>query len=264
MRLLECFHIGPETRVISLVGAGGKTSLMYALAREIVSLGRTVVTTTTTKICPPDLDQSPSVLFTCDDPELRDLSARLAEFGHVTVVDSVHFATGKAEGIPHRLVQQCAERALHVLVEADGAAGRFIKAPEEWEPVIPPTSRLVIPVVGLGCLGRHAEEDVVFRLSRFTELTGLARGDIVTPESVARLLTHLRGGLKGVPETSAAIPFLNQVATVPDRNTVEETARRILAYGRKKITRVVAGTLLQPRGPGETCPLEVYSSEAVG
>ncbi|MCK7504559.1 MAG: hypothetical protein MZV70_11045 [Desulfobacterales bacterium] len=39
--------------VVSLVGAGGKTSLMYRLARELAGTGQAVLTTTTTRIYPP-------------------------------------------------------------------------------------------------------------------------------------------------------------------------------------------------------------------
>lgn len=37
-------------RMVALVGAGGKTSTLYALARQAADSGRTVVVTTTTHI----------------------------------------------------------------------------------------------------------------------------------------------------------------------------------------------------------------------
>ncbi|MCF8109113.1 MAG: hypothetical protein K9J81_08985, partial [Desulfohalobiaceae bacterium] len=39
--------------IISLVGAGGKTSLMFQLAREIAARKQRVLTTTTTRIFSP-------------------------------------------------------------------------------------------------------------------------------------------------------------------------------------------------------------------
>ena len=36
-------------RMVALVGAGGKTSTLYALARQAADSGRTVVVTTTTQ-----------------------------------------------------------------------------------------------------------------------------------------------------------------------------------------------------------------------
>ena len=42
-------------RVIALVGGGGKTTTMYALAREAREAGKTVIVTTTTHILPLSL-----------------------------------------------------------------------------------------------------------------------------------------------------------------------------------------------------------------
>ena len=39
-----------SARLISLVGAGGKTNLMFGLAREFAAAGERVLVTTTTKI----------------------------------------------------------------------------------------------------------------------------------------------------------------------------------------------------------------------
>ena len=52
--LKQAFNISPK-EVISLVGAGGKTTLMFALARELASDKGCVITTTTTKILEPKL-----------------------------------------------------------------------------------------------------------------------------------------------------------------------------------------------------------------
>ena len=43
---------GPQ--LIAIVGAGGKTSLMYALAREALAAGLTTAITTTTHIAQPE------------------------------------------------------------------------------------------------------------------------------------------------------------------------------------------------------------------
>ena len=49
--------------VVSLVGAGGKTSLMFKLARELSMAGEPVLTTTTTKILEPSRDQSAHLIL---------------------------------------------------------------------------------------------------------------------------------------------------------------------------------------------------------
>lgn len=240
--LLHCLAIDHETRVIAIVGAGGKTSLMYALAREMVSLGRTVVTTTTTKIYPPRPAESPHLLLLEHDPLLNSLSGLLAKFSHVTVGDRVDTKTGKLQGATEDIVDACATAAQCVLVEADGAAAHPVKAPAAWEPVIPHCTDLVIPVVGLDCLGKPARREIVFRLGEFLTVTGLEEGEEITPQAIARLVTHSQGGMKGVTEGVQVIPLLNKMDLVP-RALVEETAQAILKAAPGKIHRVAAGTL---------------------
>ena len=47
--LLDALKINPEKyRVIAVVGGGGKTSLIFRLMEELVSIGKTVIVTTTT------------------------------------------------------------------------------------------------------------------------------------------------------------------------------------------------------------------------
>ena len=62
--------------VIAIVGAGGKTSLMFRLAEEFSNAGETVLTTTTTKILVPETAQSKDVIVS---ENLDDLNAQATE-----------------------------------------------------------------------------------------------------------------------------------------------------------------------------------------
>jgi probable selenium-dependent hydroxylase accessory protein YqeC len=240
--LLDCLGIDARTRVIALVGGGGKTSLMYALAREMVCRGGLVVTTTTTKIFPPGPEESPHLLLREEDPSLASLPELLATFSHVTVADGRDSATGKLRGVTEDDIATCTNAAQWVVVEADGAAGHPVKAPAQWEPVIPARTDLVIVLIGLDCLGKPVGEDAVFRLPQFCEATGLVSGDKITPEALARLVNHKNGGLKGVSSTTRVVPFLNKMDLVPI-DLAEETAHAILRVSEGRISLVAAGML---------------------
>lgn len=253
--LVHAFGISNKLRVISLVGAGGKTSLMYALARELVGLGQTVVSTTTTKICPPEHGESPHLILARNASELSDLPARLSEFRHVTVGRSTDPATSKLQGVSDEIIHALAGYADRVLVEADGAAGRPVKAPASWEPAIPSATDLVILVVGLECLGRPAEDKWVFRLKEFLALTGLTTGDPVTPQSISRLVADPNGGLKGVAPGMTIILFLNKLDLLTERELAKETVNAIRERSAGRIRRIVVGTLKQ------TVQLELYECD---
>jgi len=238
--LLDCFGIDSSIRVIALTGAGGKTSLMYALAREISSRRQTVVTTTSTKILPPTPNQSPRLLLFQDDPELKELPEYLSRFCHVTVGRTVNSASGKVEGVSDEVIAMCLEKADKVILEADGAAGRPIKAPETWEPVIPHFTDLVIPIVGLDCIGKPASEEWVFRIEKFLTLTKLRKGGAITPESIAKMLSDPNGGLKGAEARALVVPFLNKTDLLGDKAVVDVIVKRAFALT-GRIKRVVAG-----------------------
>jgi probable selenium-dependent hydroxylase accessory protein YqeC len=258
--LLDQFGIDTRIRTIAIVGAGGKTSLMYRLAQEILGQGRTVVSTTTTKILVPSPFQSPCLLTLAEDPQLGSLSSSLSQFRHISLGRDIVRATGKLDGIGDDTVEACLEVARHVVVEADGARGRSIKAPEKWEPVIPRQADLVVAMVGLDSLGKPVTEENVFRLERFVSITGLQRGDIITSEAVAILLSHQLGGLKGVKGGVNYVPFLNKVDLVEDPRWTEETARYILGRDPKMISRVVTGSLLLGISTFRTFHLQVHRS----
>jgi probable selenium-dependent hydroxylase accessory protein YqeC len=236
------FGITSDVRVIAIVGAGGKTSLMYALAREFLTQNETVISTTSAKIAPPTPNQSPKLLLLEDDPDLRELPEQLARFRHVTVGRAVIPPHGKLDGIPELTIGRCLDVADRVIVEADGAARRSIKAPEDWEPVIPSFANLVIPVVGLDCVGKPASEHRVFRVERFLALTGLRRGETISPESVAKLLSSDDGALKGVGEDASVTPFLNKLDLLVDRAAVGAIIGSVTELT-DRIQRIVVGKL---------------------
>ncbi len=57
--------------VISLVGGGGKTTLMFALARELATINEFVLTTTTTKILEPSPSETPLLLLSTEDEIIK-------------------------------------------------------------------------------------------------------------------------------------------------------------------------------------------------
>ena len=74
-----------------------------------------------------------------------------------------------------------------MLVEADGSAGRPLKAHLAHEPVVPENAGQTIAVVGLSGFGKPICE-AAHRPGRFAALAGAAVTDEATPEMAARVL----------------------------------------------------------------------------
>jgi probable selenium-dependent hydroxylase accessory protein YqeC len=234
--------------VISLVGGGGKTSLMFALARELASDSDCIITTTTTKILEPSPSETPLLLMERDEEELiRLLIANLGKYRHITLA-SEKLTSGKLDGISPEFVVRLAglSQVSYVVVEADGAAHRSLKAPNPTEPVIPLNTSLVIPVVGVDAVGCQLTEKDVFRPEIVSRLLGLPLGEVISAEAIAFLITHHQGIIKGSPERARIVPFINKMDLDGGLLKGRDLADKILAIRHPQIEWVVLGQAQSP------------------
>jgi probable selenium-dependent hydroxylase accessory protein YqeC len=233
--------------VVSLVGAGGKTTLMFQLAHELSSHGQSVLTTTTTKIFKPAPDQSPLVVIAEELPALLEkIKAQAPGRLHVTAAGSESAQRNKLIGYSPQLID-AVQKTGHfqwIVVEADGARQCPLKAPHAHEPVIPASSSWVIAVVGLDAIGKPLDDRYVFRSQVYSRLTGVPAGAPVTAESVVCALSAPNGIMKGFPPRSKRIVFLNKAEGRDRRASGAEIARSLLERGNGSIHRVIVGSLL--------------------
>ena len=216
--------------VLSLTGGGGKTSLMFHLARLLAGRGARVLTTTTTKIFYPTPEQAETVLVDAD-PEriLRRAAPALKDGVHVTAAALPLEEGRKLKGFPPEAISLLAASGLFdwILVEADGSARRPLKAPAGHEPVIPGNTDILLAVAGLQALGCPVTEDVVFRSSLAGERMGLAEGEIITEAAMARLISHPLGAFQGAPAAARRFLFLNQADDQARRRAGARIAARL-------------------------------------
>ncbi|MCC7361121.1 MAG: putative selenium-dependent hydroxylase accessory protein YqeC [Anaerolineales bacterium] len=235
MLLSTALRLAPP-QVVALVGGGGKTTAMFRLAAELVAAGGRVVTTTTTRIFAAQIALAPRHVVVPAAPAawpaaLAQLAAALAESPHVLAIGAVEPESGKALGVPPEFIPHL--RALPggptVLLEADGSRMRPFKAPGRHEPVIPPETTLVIPIVGADVLGAPLDDRRVHRPELVAQLAGVRLGATVTPELVAAVLAHPQGGLKGVPPAARVVVLVNKVERLEDLSPVRDLAARLIA-----------------------------------
>ena len=216
MGIWEQLHLNMAAhRLVALVGAGGKTSTLYALAKEGVEAGRRVVVTTTTHMMP-----HPGLPLT---DHMEELPALLERHPAVTLGQFLRPDKLSEAGQP----EECLRWADLVLVEADGARLRPLKAPADHEPVIPHGAAAVIAAAGLDCLGRSIG-GICHRPERVRALLGVGEDHILTPADVAAVLSSPQGGRKGVTEEMAFRCLLNKADT-PQRQAWGAEIGEILA-----------------------------------
>ncbi|MBA2363372.1 MAG: putative selenium-dependent hydroxylase accessory protein YqeC [Chloroflexia bacterium] len=196
--------------VLSIVGAGGKTTTMYRICKELRAQGFRVISTTTTAIQRPTATQSPRLLITNDTANpTAAIAAELDEHQHVTVVGRTRRAD-KFEGVTTAAIAAFRELADVVVIEADGARHAAIKAPAEHEPAVPECTTVFLSVAGLHALGCPLG-DVCHRAELAALLTCQSVAAVVTGETVARLLLSPEGGLRGIPPEARAWAVLTHL-----------------------------------------------------
>jgi probable selenium-dependent hydroxylase accessory protein YqeC len=231
--------------VVSLAGAGGKTTLMYCLAKELVLAGKKVVTTTTTKILEPSSEETPCLFVHSDEGKLRQLALQhIDQYRHITLARE-RLESRKLKGISPDLVSLLwnSPEIDMVIIEADGAAGRPVKAPREWEPVIPLHTTLVIGLLGVDGVGKELNEENFFQAERISELTRTPMGEKMTCEGMAILMVHPQGIFKGTPHSSRRVAFINKVDVPGGVIRGKEIGKEIIRKGFPQIERVILGQL---------------------
>jgi len=205
----------------SVIGAGGKTSTVMALARGLQQREHPVIITTTTKIWPPS-HLSLLLAGTVEDAVSLPYSGSVAAI----VVGKRVGPEGKLYGLAAETVDILAVRNdRHVILcEADGAAGRPLKAHGPGEPVIPQTSSLVQVVAGLDAVGQRLDETVAHRLESFTRITGLKAGDIIGPSHVA---AAIQAAAEYAPTGADVVYLLNKADTAASLLAAEQVQRRL-------------------------------------
>lgn len=239
-----------DSGVVSLVGAGGKTSLMFNLARELSSAGESVLTTTTTKIFAPSRDQTNCVILAESVTEiLKRAKNLLSSHLNLSAAAGKLPETGKLYGFRPHIICELWNSGLFrwIIVEADGAAGKPLKAPADHEPVIPACTKRLVGLVGLNAVGLPLTEQMVFRSEHIARLTGLRPGAAVTDAAIANILVHDDGVFKSFTPEVKRIAFLNQADAGDNFSKGGRIARFLLKQRKTGLSRIVIGqALLDP------------------
>lgn len=185
---------------IALVGGGGKTTLLHALADQLTG---SIVLTSTTRMA-SDQDQGRPVLLAPTTSEIVAASNQ----SPVVVWKSVEGE--KALGVSAECCDEWFGVVDYLIVEADGSRRRPFKAPAGHEPVIGNTTTTMISVIGADALGRVIG-DQCHRPLRVAALAGCTPYERLTPAGAATVLLHERGARKELPSLARLVIAVTKV-----------------------------------------------------
>jgi len=209
MKLSRALRIAHPARVV-IVGAGGKSTALFQLARE---LPPPVIVSATTHLGTWQIPLAERHIVASSPAQIKSIEHNLE--GVILVTGQIKDdRTQPLDGQTLTWLHEfCSFHSISLLVEADGSRQKSLKAPGEHEPPIPDFSRTVVVLAGLSGLGKPLYEENVHRHEIFARLSGLQTGEIVTSAALACVLSHPEGGLKNIPGTARRTVLLNQADT---------------------------------------------------
>ncbi|KUO76509.1 MAG: hypothetical protein APF77_04510 [Clostridia bacterium BRH_c25] len=216
-----------KKEMICLVGAGGKTSAMFRLARELSSEGKKVLATTTTAIYYPERKHYDEMLIS--DEESMDLFNNISD-DCITVFGRSLSPEGKLMGVSPEFLDAVYLKGIfdYIIVEGDGSKGRPIKAPAEHEPVIPSHTTRLLGLIGLDSIGKEVCREYVHRPEHFCKILDCSEGDIIDTEMIIRLAVHKKGLFKAAPALSERYLILNKAEGEREKKAAADIAKKLL------------------------------------
>jgi probable selenium-dependent hydroxylase accessory protein YqeC len=242
MRIREALDIH-RGEVVAFIGAGGKSSTLFRLGRELAAEGWRVIGTTTTRISADELLLAPGALnITGAVLRPEAISRALGQHGFVFLYHGI--LGEKAIGLSPDTVDALVDAVDSdvILVEADGARRLPFKAPHPHEPVIPAVATLVVPVVGIDAVGQPLDAEHVYNPEAMIARYGYPHGERVKWPWIASVLRDPDLGLKGAPEHARLVALINKVpASGLYRNLARLIAR--LALREPRLSAAAVGAM---------------------
>jgi molybdenum cofactor cytidylyltransferase len=189
---------------------------MFLLAREV----KPAIVTATTHLARWQSELADRHFVWEDGGPMPDLDSLVGK-GVTLVTGTLDAQTDRHRGLSLPQMEGLRELAgshdLPLLIEADGARQKALKAPAAHEPAIPEFVETAVVMAGLSALepanvveGQGGGWEQIHRPEIFAQVAGISMGDRRTPEVVVRVLAHPQGGLKGIPPNARRIALLNQ------------------------------------------------------
>jgi len=228
---------------LALTGGGGKTSLLYTLARENC-FGKGIFTTTT-RMWDPGIAGHPFQRIIVHS-ETGDRPVPALSDGSCFISSGPDPGNGeKVLGLSNKLIEswKCLREWPILVIEADGAAGRPLKAPRDGEPVIPSCVNKTAGCIGLDSLGKPLSSEWVHRCDLFRERFCRQDQEFIDSDVLIRLILHPQGLFQNAPPESERWVILNKT----DRLSAEFSLKDLLIHLRKEVpgVRFLALSLLE-------------------
>lgn len=208
MKLRDIIGI-EKGNVVSIVGAGGKTTLMFKLANELKDKEKVLVTTTT-KIYKPNKNE---VDYLSIGKEGYEFIKNGKDYGIYVYGEGIN-KEDKLIGIDPNLIKDFKNNFDYILIEADGSKKKDLKAWNDNEPIIYNANNKYIGVLSLNTIDIEINNNNIHRIEEFFNLTNSNIGEKVTLDILTEIIFNKKGLFKS--SVGENILFLNKAETIKE------------------------------------------------
>ena len=208
-----------DRQIVSICGGGGKTTLLYALARESKGVRNTTIYTTTNIFVPDESD----IEFV--EPFSPGEACSVWDRGNIVCAGSRIPEVNKLAAPDENAMQWLLQHSDGIYIEADGSKRLPLKYPAAWEPVPMAGSDAILVVAGLSAL--EMKRETVVHRAFLAEQEIDYREPFVTEEGMARLLWAGYGRFNPVF-------VLNQADNADIEEKGQRIAERLIEYGARR------------------------------
>ena len=202
--------------VVSIVGAGGKTTLLNHLSNEY-SADNSVLMTTTTKIFPPlkydYLYHDINFLETVAHPLKNSLYVVAPKYKN------------KLSSLPKEDLETLIKYFDYTFIEADGSNMKPLKGWNKGEPVICSDTTITIGVIDLTHIGEVIDKEFIHRIELFCELIDKKEGDLLTLDDYIKIILKKDGIFKN--SRGKKIIYFSKTDLMKDLKIIEEIKKKL-------------------------------------
>ncbi|WP_326910105.1 selenium cofactor biosynthesis protein YqeC [Sedimentibacter sp. MB31-C6] len=176
--------------VISIVGSGGKTTLMFQLANSLKNKYRVLITTST-KIFRPSVDKYDYIYTSFDDYKNNKVEYKS---GITVVSKDYNYENNKLLGIDDNILKSIINDFDVTVIEADGSRNLPLKGWKNHEPPILSKTNKTIGIIPIDVLGKKISKENIYGYEEFQNFVN--NEDIVNKEIIGRICSSKVGIFK--------------------------------------------------------------------
>lgn len=239
MNLIDTFKINNKD-IITIIGAGGKTSLMFS-ASSLLRNDYKVLVTTTTHIYIPDNNLYDKIIMLTHFENENYNNILQNNKNGVYVIGSHIVNNSKIKGLTFDMLDKITPYFDVVIIEGDGSKEKSLKGWNDNEPVIYPKTTKTIGIVDISSIGIDINEENIHRVDKFLDIINDYSNNKVNIEHLEKLILNKNGLFKFYK--GEKILFINKVEDINKRKNALNIIKDIKNENQSYIDKFIYGSI---------------------